>query len=253
MPFLEINDLSFSFDGKRKVLDGLSLELEKGTLTAILGPNGCGKTCLLDTLIGHHFPSEGEISVDGQPLSEMSSRDIALKISYVPQSVVVNIDYTVFDFILFGRAPHIAPWKHPTKEDQEIAKSNAKRLELNALLQKGINKISGGEQQLACIARALTQESPIILMDEPTSALDFGNQAKLFRIMNELVREGKTILFTTHNPNHIQIIGCDAAVMQNGEIKAFGNYSNVLTERILSEIYQEKIAKTPDGHYTFHI
>lgn len=252
-PFFQAKDICFSYDGSKNVLDAFSIELQKGSLTALLGQNGCGKSTFLDTVIGYHHPQTGSIEVDGQSLSDLSVREIARLISYVPQSVLLNIDYSVFDFVLFGRSPYIDPWKKPSKNDYDIALFNAERVGIAPLLEKSITKISGGEKQLACIARSLAQESPVILLDEPTASLDFGNQARLFRILKDLSNEGKTVLFTTHNPNHIVSLGCNVAVMKAGRIVSCGSFEEVLSDSVLSDLYEEEIVRTSDGHFDCRI
>ena len=222
MKALVADNLSFGFTRDTPVLRDLSFSVEKGSVNAILGSNGCGKTTLLDCLIGFNRPFSGRITVFGRDITEMGPREFAECVSYVPQNTEINMDYRVSEFILFGRTCHLGFGESPGREDEEIMRRSAERFGIAHLLDKDINKVSGGERQLCYLARAVCQESNIIIMDEPTSALDFGNQAKFLRSIDVLKDEGKTVLFTTHNPNHVTALGCNVLMMKNGTIMAEG-------------------------------
>ena len=240
---IEIKDLSFSYEKNRNVLNGVDLSIEEGTIIAILGKNGCGKSTLLDCIIGYNDYKVGQILIDGAEAKNLSSKEIAKKIAYISQNTVINIDYTVLEFILFGRNCHLSFGAAPSEKDYDIAKQNADKLGITHLLSKDINKLSGGERQLAFIARALTQESKIIVMDEPTASLDYGNQIRLFRIVKELQRDGKTLVFTIHNPEHVIKLNCDVAVMKNGKVIQCGKAKDCITRELLEEIYETKLGE----------
>ena len=154
--------------------------------------------------------------------------------------MVINIDYTVLEFVLIGRNCHLPFGSSPSESDYEIAKNNAEKLGITHLLSKDINKLSGGERQLACITRALTQESKIIVMDEPTASLDYGNQIRLFKIVKDLQRAGKTVVFTIHNPEHVKNLNCDVAIMKDGKVIQCGKAKDCITRELLEEIYEIK-------------
>ncbi len=227
----------------------MSLSIEKGSITAILGCNGCGKTTLLDCLIGFNKPSAGRILIFNRDISDFTPKEFAKHISYVPQSIDINLDYKVSEFILFGRTCHLGLGEFPGRKDEEIMKESAKRFNLTHLLDKDINKVSGGERQLCYLARAVCQESEIIIMDEPTSALDFGNQAKFLHLIKSLKDEGNTVVFTTHNPNHVMELGCDALMMKDGSILFAGNSKEVMTEKNVKSLYGEGVKLSSDGTY----
>lgn len=240
---IEIKDLSFSYEKNRNVLNGVDLSIEEGTIIAVLGKNGCGKSTLLDCIIGYNDYKVGQILIDGEEAKNLSSKELAKKIAYISQNTVINIDYTVLEFILFGRNCHLSFGAAPSEKDYDIAKQNAEKLGITHLLSKDINKLSGGERQLAFIARALTQESKIIVMDEPTASLDYGNQIRLFRIVKELQRDGKTLVFTIHNPEHVIKLNCDVAVMKNGKVIQCGKAKDCITRELLEEIYETKLGE----------
>ncbi|MFA5222782.1 MAG: ABC transporter ATP-binding protein [Bacilli bacterium] len=235
---IKVKNLSFGYLKNRLVLDDISLEFEKGKIIALIGRNGSGKSTFIDCLLGVN-DYKGEIFVCDINIKELSDKEYARHVSFIPQSVQINIDYSIRDFISFGRNPYLKLGQTPSKKDFDLVTNNAKKCGIADLLDQDINKISGGERQLAFIARALTQETPIIIMDEPTSALDFGNQQKLFKTMKELAKEGKTIIFTTHNPNHLVNLGCDIfAVKDKGILKL-----DELNDTAIKEIYGEEFQR----------
>lgn len=235
---IEIKNLSFGYDKTRKVLDGLTASFDAGRIVALIGKNGSGKSTFLDCLLGTN-DYNGDILINNQNIRDLSAKSYAKLVSFIPQSVQINIDYSIKDFISFGRNPHVGFGLSLSDEDYDIVEENAEKCGVKHLLDKDINKVSGGERQLAFIARALTQETPIIVMDEPTASLDFGNQQKLFRIMNTLVREGKTIIFTTHNPNHLVNLECDIYAVFGGVLKSI----ETINEEIVKEIYGEEFER----------
>ena len=232
---IEIKNLSFGYDKKIKVLDKLSVTFNEGRVIALIGRNGSGKSTFLDCLLGTN-EYDGEILINDVDIKELSTKNYAKLVSFIPQSIQINIDYSIRDFISFGRNPHIGFGLSLTDEDYRIVDENADKCGIKELLDKDINKVSGGERQLAFIARALSQETPIIIMDEPTASLDFGNQQKLFKIMKSLVQNGKTIIFTTHNPNHLVNLDCDIYTISEGILKEIKE----LDDKVIKEIYGDE-------------
>lgn len=242
MSFVEVKNISFAYDKSKKVLNNLSVSFEKGKIIALIGKNGSGKSTFLDCLLGVN-DYEGTILIDGQNIKDLSDKEYARLVSFIPQSVQIYIDYSIRDFISFGRNPHTKLGLTLTDKDYDIVEKNAEKCGIADLLENDINKVSGGERQLAFIARALTQETPIIIMDEPTAALDFGNQQKLFRIMKALMQEGKTIIFTTHNPNHILHLDCEIYAINDGVL----NKVEALDGNILKTLYGEEFVESKDA------
>ena len=236
---IDIKNLSFGYDKNTKVLDDLSVGFEEGRIIALIGKNGSGKSTLLDCLLGVNEYS-GNILINNQDIKTMSDKEYARLASFIPQSVQINIDYSIRDFISFGRNPHLKLGLSLDSDDYQKVNDNAKKCGITNLLDKDINKVSGGERQLAFIARALTQETPIIIMDEPTASLDFGNQQKLFRIMNSLVKEGKTILFTTHNPNHLVNLDCDIFAMSNAKLTKIEELNNDTIKELYGDEFERE-------------
>lgn len=250
MSVIKINNLVFSYNKDNDVLNNLSLEIEEGTLTAILGKNGSGKSTLLDCILGFNEPKTGEILIDDINVTDLSSKELAKKVAYIQQNATINIDYTVKEFISFGRNPYLGLSGRLKDEDYEIINKNIEKCQINHLLNKDINKISGGERQLVYICRALIQESNVLIFDEPTSNLDFGNQYKIIDLMKSLIKEGKTIIYTTHNPNQVIEAKTNVIIIDDGKVILFGDYKDINNE-ILKKIYGIDFINS-DGYYRFY-
>lgn len=253
MNILSVKNLTFSYDNKRNILNGIDFSIKKGTITAFLGKNGSGKSTLLDNIIGVHSVQEDTIYICDKDLSKLSPTERSRLVAYVPQSSTVNMDFTVFEYILFGRNCHIPFGKAPSKEDYDKVYYYAEVCGITGLLDKDVNKISGGEKQLACIARALTQESSIIIMDEPTASLDFGNQAKILNLMISLKNDGKTIMFTTHNPNYLLDIDCEVVILSEGKILKSGRACETIDVEVLKAIYGEFVLESCSRHFSYKV
>ena len=249
MSTIEVKGLSFGYTKETPVLKNINISIKPSSLTAILGKNGCGKSTLLDCIIGYNQTKTGNIFINGKDLHTFSDKQLATEIAYIPQNTVSNMDFTVEEFILFGRNCRLKFGDFLKQEDYDIVHENARLLGVDNLLSKSIHRISGGERQLAYIARALTQESPIIIMDEPTANLDFGNQAVLFSIMKDLQQKGKTVLFTTHNPNHVMDLGCELIGIKDGAEKYAGSASDVMSVDMIKDLYGEKFEVEFDGKH----
>ena len=234
---IEVLNLCFEYEKNKPVLFNICFNVKQGSVVAILGKNGCGKSTLLDCIVGCNDYKIGSIKINRQDIKSLSDKELAKNIAYISQKIEINMDYSVMEFILFGRNCRLKFGTTPAESDYEIAKTNAEKCGITHLLAKDVNKLSGGERQLVFIARALTQESPIVVMDEPTASLDFGNQLRLYEMINELQAEGKTIVFTTHNPEHVLYINCTVAIIQTGRVTKVGAAKDVITQTTLKEIY----------------
>lgn len=250
MSIIEVKNISFSYVKNKPVIKDLSLNIEEGTLTAILGKNGSGKSTLLDSLLGFNEIKSGEIIIDSSNLNNLSSKEIAKKVAYIQQNITVNIDYTVKEFISFGRNPYLGINGRLKDEDWNIIYSDAEKCGITHLLDKDINKISGGEKQLVCICRALIQETKILIFDEPTASLDFGNQYKVLDLMKSLVEEGKTIIFTTHNPNQVIEAKTNVIIIDDGHVLTYGD-SSIINEDVLKKIYGMDFINV-NGNYRYY-
>ncbi len=237
-PLISIRELEFAYDGdRRRVLDGLSLDLEAGTITAILGPNGAGKTTLILLLLGILKPVSGEIQLDGTRLQDIPRREISRKIAFVPQVEHTAFDFSVEEYVLMGRAPHLGMLKMPTTADQQKTIDQLEALDLLELRDRSILELSGGERQMSLIARALAQEPELLLLDEPTAHLDLSNKSRILSTLSDLAGSGVSVVFTTHDPDAAAASAEQLVMMRDGQVLASGPIESVLKAELLTATY----------------
>jgi len=235
MLLIDAKNISFSY-GNKQILTNIDFQLYQGDVLSLVGQNGCGKTTLLKILLGI-FKSNGEIKILSKNINEYKNKELAKLISYVPQTHQIPFDYTVFDVVLMGRLAHIGLFSNYSLKDKEIALKALEKVGIGHLKDNIYSKISGGERQLAFIARALTQESKIIFMDEPVTGLDYGNQLKLLKFLKELSNEGYTFVKTTHYPDHALYASNKVMMLKNGQILDVGNINEKLTSTNIKKLY----------------
>jgi iron complex transport system ATP-binding protein len=228
---------AFSY-GSKEVFKNLNLEISDGEIVAILGPNGCGKSTLLNCLRGNLKLKEGEVLIDDKNILSMTVSEVARFMCCVTQEQTAVFSYPVIQTVLMGRAPHIGLFATPSKNDIALANEALKIVGVYHLKDKPYTQISGGERQLARIARALVQEPRLMLLDEPTSYLDFGNQALILETIIRLVNEKRiSIILTTHFPNHAFMLSSRVALMNKGGFLDQGRANEVISEKNLKETY----------------
>ncbi len=234
----ELKDIKFAYSGSRKtIFDGLTLPIQEGQPLAILGPNGSGKTTLLHIILGWLKPSKGSLHLKGRRFTDYSRRELGQLLALVPQNEPVSFEFSALDFVLFGRAPYLAPLEQPSNRDRDIAFESLQRVGLSALVNRSITAMSGGEKQMLLIARALAQQSQTILLDEPTSHLDLGNKARLTQLLRELSHEGHNLIFTTHEPDFALALSDRTLMMQQGRVIFDGKTPSVITSQALTTLY----------------
>lgn len=233
---LEARGLAIGYRGHR-IGEGLDLGLAAGRVLALLGPNGGGKTTLLKTLIGLIPPLAGRVLLDGAPLERVPVRERARRIAYVPQVHAGTFGFTVAEVALMGREARRGAFAQPSVADRAIAAVMLARLGIAHLAERPYTQVSGGERQLALIARALAQEPAIVVLDEPTASLDFGNQGRVLDEMRALAAGGLAVAFTTHDPNQAWRHADDVAQLRDGHILAAGPTRAVLTRTGLEALY----------------
>lgn len=225
---------------------GLDVALGPGEVLALLGPNGGGKTTLLKTLLGILAPKAGEVRIGGQSLRTLAARERARLVAYVPQTHVATFAFTVESVVLMGRTAHTSLFSRPSAKDRDIGAAAMARFGIAHLAQRPYTMISGGERQLALLARALAQEPQFVVLDEPTASLDFGNQGKVLREMKALAAAGHGVLFTTHDPNHALRAATRAYLLRDGTRIAEGAVATVLTRTQLETLYQAPVETLTD-------
>ena len=233
---LEVKDLAFSY-GTHPVLKGVSFKAGTGEVIAVLGANGAGKSTLFKCILGLLRPGIGEIFLNGRTIRKMSRKEIAKLAAYIPQTETPVFNYTVFDSVLMGTTGTLSALQSPGEAQKAAAEKAIRLLGIGKLSARGINEISGGERQLVFLARALAQESHLLLMDEPTANLDYGNQQTVMTRVRTLSENGYTVLLSTHNPEHALHYADKVLVLKDGNVFAFGETGNVLTEKMILDVY----------------
>lgn len=239
---VEAKNINFSYQKNgRQILNDVSLSLKEGEVMSILGPNGAGKSTLLNLIATLLKPDSGEIFLCGKDTKKMKPKEVASILSYVPQTHTPAFSYTVFNFVLMGRAPKVGMFEKPKAEDFKLVEQVLEEVGISKLADKPYTEISGGERQQATIARALVQEPKAILFDEPTAHLDFGNQIKTLRTIKHLSEKGYAVIMTTHNPDHAIMLGGTTAILDKKGKLTVGPSDEIITEQTLKEVYDTKL------------
>jgi iron complex transport system ATP-binding protein len=246
---LEARRLGFGYPGKAVGRD-VSFSLGAGEVLCLLGPNGSGKTTLFKTLLGLLPAQEGDVLIDGKLLRRLDRVEIATRMAYVPQAHTAHFPYTVLDMVTMGRTAHLGPFARPGARDYDAALDALDTLGVADLAGADYTRISGGQRQLALIARALAQASPMIVMDEPTASLDFGNQALVLREIRVLAARGYGIVLSTHDPDHAFACASAVALLHGGSLIATGPPRAVLSPARLQAVYGLPVAveRLAGGH-----
>lgn len=248
---IKISNLSFKYDKKAAhlILNNVNLEIKEGTINVLLGLNGCGKTTLIKLLAGLEKPVSGVIKYNEKNLKEIKIKERAKIFSYVPQQASVTNDVSVRQYLSYGTTNTLAFYQHPGKEEIKLVEKTAKSLHISHILDKNLGEISGGELQIVLIACSLIQRTPIMILDEPTSALDMKNQNLVLSTLKNIAKEGKTIILSSHNPNHALFLDANAILIQDGVIKETGDAFNLINVEKLKPIYGNHICVSEELDY----
>lgn len=249
MNLLNVEGLNFSY-GDKEILKNVTFSVEEGSICGILGQNGTGKTTLLKCIQGILIPQNGKVLINNNSLYDMNYKERARNISVVPQQINIIFSYTVLDVILMAKVSKLNFFESPKKQDKEEAKDILRSLKIVHLWDKKFNELSGGEKQMVLIARAMYQDTPIILLDEPTSHLDYRNQITIMEIIKKIVKSKKiTAVINIHDPN-LALNYCDDILMiKHGSVLMKGKSEDTIREKYLSNLYDMPISidKTIDG------
>ena len=234
---LDIAGLRVSY-GERAVLRGVDLNVGAGEVVGLVGPNGCGKTTLIRAITRVLQWDSGEVRLDGVSASVLSRTELARRVAVVPQSPALPVGYTGLDVALMGRTPHLSFLDQEGPEDYETAREALRRLDVIELADRRVDELSGGERQNIVLARALAQDTAVLLLDEPTANLDIGHQITVARLAQELAREkGIAVLAAMHDLT-LAALHCDRlALMAEGVIFAEGAPRDVLTAENIRQAY----------------
>ncbi|MDR2908593.1 MAG: ABC transporter ATP-binding protein [Oscillospiraceae bacterium] len=238
---LKVSGLRFAYKN-HEVLKGVDFSANAGECVCLLGENGAGKTTLFRCLLGLLGGYSGDILIDGDERRGLSAGEIARRVAYIPQASAPAFNYSVFETVLMGTNARLSILGSPGAAERELAAEMLELMNISHLSDRGCAEISGGERQLAMIARALAQKSRILVMDEPTANLDYGNQLRVMRRIRQLADKGYLVLLSTHNPEHALQFGHRALVLENGVAAMCGKPEDILTPAAIEEIYGVKVA-----------
>ena len=250
---LDVRQAGFQYDFRRMIFSEISFSLAEEEVLCILGPNGIGKSTLIRCLANLNPLCAGSIRLHDRDVRSLNHRDVAKIVGYVPQAHEIVFPFPVREFVLMGRAPHLELFSSPGKDDYAKADEAIDLVGIRKIADKPVNEISGGEYQLAMIARALAQEPEVLLLDEPTSHLDFGNQIRVLEIIDRLARDGLSVIMSSHFPDHAFLTSNNVAIMQHGSFMAYGLAEDVVTEENLKQTYGVDVSITYSHDVDRHV
>ncbi|RDU24257.1 ABC transporter ATP-binding protein [Anaerosacchariphilus polymeriproducens] len=237
---------------RRTVIENVSFQLSKGEVLCLFGPNGVGKTTFFKTLLGFLKSLNGTILINNQSLNQMNRETIAKNIAYVPQAHQMAFAFKVIDVVVLGRLVYMGKQRRPSREDYKKAREALNKLQIMHLEEKLYTELSGGERQMVLIARALTQEAPILIMDEPTSNLDYGNQIKVMEQIQRLRQQKFAVIMTTHSPEQVLLCGDQVIVFYGGKLIRTGAPKDIMTPQLIKDIYNVEVSKIKKGDGNFY-
>jgi len=247
-PLLEVESLRFGPAGVALTAP-LDLRLAAGEILAVLGPNGAGKTTLFRTILGLLEPVAGRVAWNGRDVRSLSASELARHAAYVPQSPGAAFDFTVEQYVRLGRLGQLGALRAPGAQDRVAADEAITRLGLAGLRGRPLSRLSGGERQLAAVARAVAQHPRALVLDEPAASLDIGNQALVLDMLARLAREGLAIVYSTHDPNHALATATHVLLLSRGGEVLYGSPATLLEASVLARAYGTPIeeASTAGG------
>lgn len=234
---LETRNLHWSY-GQQKVLDSINITVKKSCFCGLIGPNGSGKTTLIKNISRILVSQKNSVYIYGKDICQYSSREFSKLVAYVPQNTNVEFEFTAMDVVLMGRSPYLKRFEPESMHDMDIAREAMFLTNTWHLKDKSISKLSGGEKQRVVIARALCQNTEIIILDEPVSHLDLQHQIELMRLLKQLCNEGKkTVIMSIHDLNLASQFCDDIILMNRGKVFDFGNPENIFDAGKIKEVY----------------
>ncbi len=247
---IEVDSTSFSYGrGRPAVLKDVSVNFDEGEIHVLLGLNGCGKTTLIKTMVGFLRPQRGSIRYGETDLKTIPYHTRSKYVSYVPQGTPSIGDFQVDEYLCFGACNAVKFYSRPGEEILARAGEISEFLCLEPYLHKRMDELSGGQRQMVFIGAALMQDAETIILDEPTSALDLKNQMIVLRALSKIASQGKTIILTTHQPNHALFLDAKTYLMKGGRILQSGPAAAVIRTDNLKEVYGPNVCLSKELAY----
>lgn len=232
---VHINNINFSYDGK-EILKGITLDFNKGKFYSIIGPNGCGKTTLIKNISRILSTNKSTVFIDSKDLTSISSKEVAKILASVPQNIHINYEFKVYDVVMMGRVPHKGRFEGYNDEDKEIVEIAMKKADVWKLKDKLVTELSGGELQRVIAARALAQDTDIILLDEPTSHLDLQYQIEFLKIFKDICND-KVVIAVLHDLNLVSLFSDEIIMLKDGKVIDIGEANKVMTRENIKKVY----------------
>lgn len=234
---LELKNLTLGYKGSEHLIRDLNISVPEGEMIALLGRNGVGKSTLLRSLAGVVPPLEGDVLLDGQSLFDMSSRELAEKVAFVSTETVSVTHLRVWDVVSLGRSPYTGWMGTLSKEDRKVVSESLRLVGMERFVNTPVDRLSDGERQRVMIARALAQDTAVVLLDEPTAFLDLPNRYQIAMLLRELAHQtGKSILFSTHDmATSVQL--CDALWVMSPQGLSFGAPEDLVSSGALDVLF----------------
>jgi iron complex transport system ATP-binding protein len=237
VPRLRTERLTIGYD-RTTVITDLSVDIPDGRITAIVGPNACGKSTLLRGLARLLKPAGGQVILDGSDISTLHTVEVARRLGLLPQTSIAPEGITVADLVARGRFPHQKVLRQWAAEDAAAVADAMRATNVEALSARLVDELSGGQRQRVWVAMVLAQQTPLLLLDEPTTYLDIAHQVELLDLFAALNREqGRTVVAVLHDLNHACRYADHIIAMKAGSIVAEGDPTDVITEALVSEVY----------------
>ena len=230
----------------RDALEGVSLSAERGTVTAVVGPNGSGKSTLVRALIGRVPLVGGRILLDAGNITESTRDTIARRVAVVTQREETAFPISVREYVSLGRFPHRGAWGRDTAEDLQMVTDALRRAEVEALEDRSVHELSGGEWQRVRVARALAQGGEALVADEPTTFLDVTHEMVVFELLARLARDGRAVLLVSHQLNLVARFADRLILLDRGHVAASGSVDEVMRAEVLERVYAWPVVVTRD-------
>lgn len=238
---LDLENVAFSY-GPEPLFRDLSFAIESGEFVGLLGPNGCGKTSLLQLIAGVSRPEQGRIRLQGKDLNEIPRSEIARSVSVLPQETFVEFPFTALEVVLMGRAPYLKRFQWEGPRDLEVAREAMRLTDCLDFAGRDVRSLSGGERERVLLARALAQEPKILLLDEPTTHLDLKHQSEIFRLLRKLhSQQGLTLIVVLHDLNFAATACERLLLLADGGLKADGPPAEVLKAETIREVFGAEV------------